>query len=203
MSNPTQPTSWRWRTIDIVTAAVLGAACGVIFFVYNTPGYAWYEAANALTPGLAGVANGVWLLGGPLGGLIIRKPGAALLVELVASLVSAGLGNAWGVSTLMYGLFQGLGAELIFLVFAYRKFNLWVGLLAGAMAGIGAWAISLILGDLEKSFTYNLIYALSSAASGAILAGAVAWYLTYALARAGALNRFAAGRAAQDANASA
>lgn len=199
MSNATQASRWRWRTLDIVTAAVLGAACGVIFFAYNTPGYAWYEAANAVTPGLAGIANGIWLLGGPLGGLIIRKPGAAILVEIVASLVSAGLGNAWGLSTLMYGLFQGLGAELVFLMFAYRKFSLWVGLLAGAMAGVGAWAISFILGDLEKSLAYNVIYLSTSAISGAILAGAVAWYLTYALARAGALNRFAAGRAARDA----
>lgn len=203
MSTTQHPSRWRWRTLDIVTAAVLGAASGVVFFAYNTPGYAWYEAANALTPGLAGIANGIWLLGGPLGALVIRKPGAAILVEVIASLVSASLGNAWGISTLWYGLLQGLGAELIFLLFAYRRFGLWVALLAGAMSGVGTWVYSFATGDFAKSLTYNAIYVSTSAVSGAILAGGVAWYLTYALARAGALNRFAAGREAQDATAGA
>ena len=45
----------RWRVVDIITAAVLGVATGLIFWVWNG-------------------------LGGVLGGLIIRKPGAAIMV---------------------------------------------------------------------------------------------------------------------------
>jgi ABC-type cobalt transport system, permease component len=54
-------------------------------------------------------AVGIWLLGGVLGGLIIRKPGAALAVELLAALVSAAVGNQWGITTLYSGLAQGIG----------------------------------------------------------------------------------------------
>ncbi len=79
---------------------------------------------DAVTPGLGGIAVGIWLLGGVVGGLIIRKPGAALLVELIAAIVSALIGNVWGITTIFSGLAQGLGAELIFLAFLYLRFTL-------------------------------------------------------------------------------
>ena len=89
--------SLRWRVIDIVTAAVLGVACGLIFVVWNQVGNAALEALKAITPGLDGLATGVWLLGGTLGGYVIRKPGAALFVELMAATVSMALGSQWAV----------------------------------------------------------------------------------------------------------
>ena len=46
--------SLRWRVIDIVTAAVLGVACGLIFVAWNQVGYAGYEALKAIAPGLGG-----------------------------------------------------------------------------------------------------------------------------------------------------
>ena len=115
-SNPARPLL-AWRVIDIIIAAVFAVAIGLIFWVWNSVGYAWYTAANAVTPGLGGIATGMWLLGGVVGGLVIRKPGAAIFVEVVAACVSAGIGNQWGIETVYSGLAQGLGAELIFAVF--------------------------------------------------------------------------------------
>ena len=96
--------TYAWRVVDIVVAAVLGVATGIIFVGWNFVGGAGYEVFNAATPGLGGLAVGIWLLGGVLGGLIIRKPGAALAVELLAALVSAAVGNQWGITTLYSGL---------------------------------------------------------------------------------------------------
>ena len=92
--------SLRWRVIDIVTAAVLGVACGLIFVAWNQVGFAGYEALKAIAPGLGGLVTGVWPLGGTLGGYIIRKPGSALFVELVAATVSMGRGSQWAVEPL-------------------------------------------------------------------------------------------------------
>ena len=103
--------SLTWRPIDIVIVAILGVATGFIFVVWNNIGYAWFTAMDNLTPGLGGLAVGIWLLGGVLGGLIIRKPGAAIFVEVFAASVSAALGSQWGPETLYSGLAQGLGAE--------------------------------------------------------------------------------------------
>lgn len=75
--------SLTWRPIDIVIVAILGVATGFIFVVWNNIGYAWFTAMDNLTPGLGGLAVGIWLLGGVLGGLIIRKPGAAIFVEVL------------------------------------------------------------------------------------------------------------------------
>lgn len=184
-----------WRVVDIVIAAVLGVAVGLIFFGWNSAGGALFGQLDALTPGLGGLMVGPWLLGGVLGGLIIRKPGAAILVELIAALLSSALGNQWGWTTVVSGLFQGLGAELIFLAFGYRVFRLPVAMLAGAAAGAGAWLNEfLIFGNRAKSALFNMIYLGCLLVSGAVLAGLVGWVLTRALAATGVLKRFAVGR---------
>lgn len=191
------PSRWRWRVVDIVVAAVLGVAIGLVFWGWNTIGYAWFGAADALTPGLGGVAVGIWLLGGVVGGLVIRKPGAALVVELVAAIVSMLIGNVWGVSTVLSGIVQGLGAELIFALFFYRRFGVVVAGLAGAGAAVAAWIFELFYGsspNILKSLEFNTIYLISVAVSGIVLAGIVGWLLVRALAATGALSRFAAGR---------
>lgn len=197
VSNGTGANPWRWRVVDIVVAAVLGVALGLVFWGWNTVGYAWFVAADGLTPGFGGVAVGIWLLGGVVGGLVIRKPGAALVVEVVAAIVSMLIGNVWGVSTILSGLVQGLGAELIFALFLYRRFGLGVAALAGVGAAAAAWVFELFYGsspNILKSLEFNSIYLVCVAVSGAILAGVVGWLLVRALAKTGALSRFAAGR---------
>ena len=185
---------FRWRVVDIVVAAVLGVAIGLVFWGWNTVGGLWFAAMDGLTPGLGGIAVGIWLLGGVVGGLVIRKPGAALLVELVAAVVSALIGNVWGISTIYSGLAQGLGAELIFLAFLYLRFTLPVAMLAGVGAGVGAWVLEFFTGNIVKTVEFNLLYLGTLVVSGALLAGVVGWLLVRALAASGALSRFAAGR---------
>ena len=191
------PRSLNWRVVDIVVASVLAVACGLIFVVWNSVGYAWFSAMDAVTPGLGGLATGIWLIGGVIGALVIRKPGAAIYVEVLAATVSAVLGSQWGISTLYSGLAQGLGVELIVLAFAYRKFGLTISLLAGAGAGVGAWVLEFFMGNIAKDAQFNIIYLVCLILSGAILAGGVGYYLVQALARTGALDRFAVGREAR------
>lgn len=190
--------NFSWRNIDIIIAAVIGVAVGLIFVIWNIIGGAGYEAVNALTPGLGGLVAGMWFLGGPLGAYIIRKPGAAIFVEVIAATVSALIGNQWGISTLYSGLAQGLGAELVFLILAYKRYNMTTVVISGLMAGIGAWTFELFTGNLAKTFEYNVIYLISTALSGAVLAGVLAYFLAKALAATGALDRFAIGRERHD-----
>ncbi|MBZ8177402.1 hypothetical protein GP475_00695 [Corynebacterium poyangense] len=183
-----------WRIVDIVTAAVLGAAISFIFMVWNVVGGNLYEVFNAITPGLGGLPLGLWLIGGLFGGLIIRKPGAALAVELIAAIISAIAGNQWGIGTVYSGIAQGLGAELIFALFAYRRFTLPVSLLAGMGAAAGAFILELFLGNFAKSLEFNVVYLLCTQLSGIILAGLLSYFVVRALAKTGALDRFAVGR---------
>ena len=191
--------SLRWRVIDIVTAAVLGVACGLIFVAWNPVGGAAFDVFGKFLPGLSGLVTGVWLLGGTLGGYVTRKPGAALFVELLAATVSMGLGSQWAIATLYSGLAQGLGAEIVFALVAYRRFTVWVAAAAGALSFACEWVLELFTeGNLGKGVAYNVVYLVSGVASGVVLAGVLAWALTNALAKTGALDRFASGRGARE-----
>ncbi|MFS2279595.1 ECF transporter S component [Microbacterium sp. OR21] len=194
------PRTLRWRVVDIVVAAVLGVAIGLVFWGWNIIGGAWFGAADALTPGFGGIAVGIWLIGGVIGGLVIRKPGAALVVEVIAAIISMLIGNVWGVSTVLSGLVQGLGAELIFALFLYRRFGVVVAALSGIGAAVAAWIFEMFYGsspNILKSIEFNAIYLGALVISGALLAGVVGWLLVRALASTGALSRFAAGREAR------
>ena len=194
-TSPTSARRTRWRVVDIVVASVIGVATGLVFLFWNNVGYAWFSAADAVTPGLGGIAVGIWLIGGVLGGLIIRKPGAALYVELLAATVSALVGNQWGIETLYSGLAQGLGAELVFLATGYRRFGVVTAMIAGAAAGLGAWTLELVTsGNLQKTAEFLFLYLGTIVVSGAVLAGLLGWIVVRALAATGALNRFGAGR---------
>lgn len=187
--------SFRWRVVDIVVASVLGVAAGLIFTLYNL-GWAFIKAPfTALLPGLQAGPAALWLFAGVLGALVIRKPGAAIYVEVVAAVVSAFVGNAWGgFLTIEAGLVQGLGVEIIFAIFLYRRFNLGVAMLAGAAAGLAMTINDWILWYPDATTGFLVTYGISAMVGGALIAGGLTWLAVRALARTGALERFASGR---------
>lgn len=184
----------RWRVVDIVVASVLAVAAGLVFVVWNVASNPISEPLSAVLPGLQALAGGGWLFAGVLTALVIRKPGAALYGEMVAATVSALVGNQWGVLTLESGLVQGLGAELIFALFLYRRWGLPVALLAGSAAGLALAVNDLILWYPDSTTAFITIYTISAVISGCLLAGLLSWFAVRALAKTGALSRFESGR---------
>lgn len=184
----------RWRVVDIVVASVVGVAVGLVFFAWNLTYNPIGSALGALLPGVQGSVHGVWLIGGVLTALIVRKPGAAIYGEMVAATVSALFGNEWGPLTLLSGLVQGLGAEIVFALLLYKAWGVVAAMLAGAGAGVGMVILDLVLWYAGAGALFATVYAISGIASGAIIAGLLSWLAMRALARTGALDRFAAGR---------
>ena len=182
-----------WRTVDIVVASSIAAAFGVIFWAW---GQLWNTAQPAFTgfPPAQGFMYGVWLLPGVLGAMIIRKPGAAIYTELVASIISAFLGTAWGLQVVLYGLVEGAAPELVFAFLLYRSWKLPAALAAGAAAGLAAALLDLALYYADWSGGWQLTYALLLAASSLVVAGLGSWVLVRALAKTGVLAPFASGR---------
>ena len=192
------PRNLRWRVVDIVVASVLGVASGLIFLLWNVAYLGPKTLLEPLLPGLQGLLDGPWLLAGVLGALIIRKPGAAIYTEVLAAVVSALVGNTWGgFLTIEAGLVQGVGAEVIFLLFYYRRWNLPVAMLAGAGAALAGGVNNLVLWFAGADAAFTTIYLISTVLSGAVLAGALSWLLTRGLAATGALDRFESGREAR------
>ena len=194
---PAPTRNFRWRVVDIVVASVIGVASGLVFLLWNIAYRGPSALLEPLLPGLQGLLDGPWLFAGVLGALIIRKPGAAIYTEVIAAAVSAItlIGNTWGAAlTIEAGLIQGLGAELVFLIFAYRLWNLPVAILAGAGAALAGGLNNLVLWYAGADLAFTVTYLISTMISGAIIAGALPWVLTRGLASTGALDRFASGR---------
>jgi energy-coupling factor transport system substrate-specific component len=187
-------TSKRWRTVDIVVAAVIAVAFGVVFWAW---GVLWNGPANAIPlPGRA-FMYGVWLVPAVLGGLIIRKPGAAFFTETVAAIVSLALGTVWGWTLVVQGPLEALGAELAFALLAYRSFGLVAASLAGALSGLAASVYDIVVWYPASQYdtaSMRIPYVLITVASSVVVAGLGSYALTRALAQTGVLDRFPSGR---------
>ena len=181
-----------WRTVDIVVAAVIAVAFGVVFWAWNLVWAATGPIFGAL-PAAQYLIYGVWLVPAVLGALVIRKPGAALFTELVAASVSALLGSVWGLDTLVSGLIQGAAAELIFALFRYRSWTTAVATIAAVATAVGAWLHDMPLYFPEAGLAAWLVFLAFMVVSAAAIAGYGSWILMRALARAGALGAFPSG----------
>lgn len=184
----------RWRPVDIAVASVIGVVSGFIFIAAN---FIPAGGLDVLIPGLKGLIDGFWLFAGPLALLIVRKPGAGVYAEVIAALIEMVFGA--GSKVLLYCFVQGLGSEIAFLIFAYAVWNIWTTMLSGALAGAAHWVI-LFFTHLQAMSTYgaySIIHLITTVISGAVISGALVWWLFRAIAKTGALERFESGRAVQ------
>jgi energy-coupling factor transport system substrate-specific component len=189
-------TNWSWRTVDIVVAAAIAIAFGVVFWAWNQ---LWAAATPAFVaiPPAQNILYGVWLVPAVLAGLIIRKPGAALFTELVAASVSAILGSQWGLDAVVSGLLQGLGAEIVFLVVGYRRWTLAIALIAAIGTAIAAWIHDTPLYYADIGLGAQLVILAFMVVSAIVIAGIGSWLLMRSLVQTGVLAQFPAGRAQQ------
>lgn len=199
-SSMTKPKNNNWRVVDIVIAAVIAVSSGVIFWAWNNTHHVLDFLFIAFPPSSALLA-GMWLFPAVLGGLIIRKPGAALFCELVAASVSSLLGSEFGLTVFASGLVQGLGAEAVFAAFRYRRWNLPVALFAGAVTGLfgGINDAFIFRWFPEYTMTMQLTYVAFMTISGLLIAGLLSFFATRALAKTGALSALASRKAATEA----
>jgi energy-coupling factor transport system substrate-specific component len=189
-------TDWTWRTVDIVVAAAIAIAFGVVFWAWNQ---IWAAATPAFVaiPPAQNILYGVWLVPAVLAGLIIRKPGAALFTELVAASVSAILGSQWGLDAVVSGALQGLGAEIVFLVVGYRRWTIAIALIAAVGTAIAAWVHDTPLYYADIGLGPQLVILAFMVVSAIVIAGIGSWLLMRSLVQTGVLAQFPAGRAQQ------
>ena len=185
--------NWSWRTVDIVVAAAIAIAFGVVFWAWNQV-WAAATAAFVAIPPAQNILYGVWLVPAVLAGLIIRKPGAALFTELVAASVSAILGSQWGLDAVVSGALQGLGAEIVFLVVGYRRWTLAVALIAAVGTAIAAWIHDTPLYYADSGLSAQLVILAFMIVSAIVIAGIGSWLLMRSLVQTGVLAQFPAGR---------
>jgi len=199
MKTITKPSRTGWSVADIVIASVIAVVSGVIFWAWNFS-YVGIQFLWAGFPPASGLVLGMWLFPAVLGALIIRKPGAALYCEIVAAVVEMLMGSHWGMTVLLSGLVQGLGAEAAFAAFRYRRFGLPAALLGGFGAALFAAVNALFVVNWYPAYTLPMKFAYMGFAvvSGLVIAGLLSWVVARALARTGALSSLASRKAAQE-----
>ena len=182
-----------WRVVDIVVAAVIAVAFGVVFLAWNLV----YTAADPLFAFLRpaqAILYGIWLLPGVLVGLIVRRPGAAFFGGLVSAAVSVVLGSPYGADALVSGALQGGGAEIGFALGMYRRWNLPFAIVAGALAAVAAALHDIPIYYPDTGLDFQLGFAAALVLSGVVVAGIGSWLLLRALVGTGVLRDFAVGR---------
>ena len=87
-----------WKLKDVIMMAILGVVFAAVYMAVFQGGLA---LSTALTPfGLASfgfeIIYGVWFMAATLAAYIIRKPGVALITEMLASAIELLMGNSGG-----------------------------------------------------------------------------------------------------------
>lgn len=177
-----------WKLRDIIVLSSLSVVFAVVYLLF-------LQVGNVLT-GFMGpmgyeVIFGIWFIVSIITAYIIRRPGVALLSETIAGVVEVLIGNTVGPILIVSAIIQGLGAEVVFAAFRYRRYNLAVLMLAG----IGAAVFSFIWGYFRSGFAalsvdLVLTMLIVRIISGALLAGLLGKWIADALASTGVLRSF-------------
>ena len=130
--------------------------------------------------------------------IILRKPGAAIYVNLVGSAAEMLLGNQFSVGFVFASAaLQGLFAEIPFMVTRYRVYNLPISVVSGALVALeyGVYLMLFRYQGVAFLSARGIVHMVSELVGGVLIAGVMSWYLYRAIAATGALDRFASGRA--------
>lgn len=178
MSSSVKRSSKGLTLTDILVTIVISVVFGVIYRIWDP----MYDIVKPIGLHAEQTVYGMWFIAATFAFLLIRKPGVAILAEVAASAVSAFFGASWGIATLVYGFTQGLGAELFFLLFLYRKANVGVTSLAALGAAVASLIVDNYYGYIEQLAFWNLSLLIGLRLLGSVLiAGVFAYYLAKAV----------------------
>jgi energy-coupling factor transport system permease protein len=170
------------KLADILTTIVIAVVFGIIYKVWGP----LYYFVKPFGFHLDQLIYGMWFIAASVTYLLIRKPGVALLAEIAASSGEFIMGSEWGLEVLIYGVVQGLLAEVVFAAFRYKRFDVLVVSLGAIGATIGSLVMDFYKGYIEALAPWNLALFLIARFVGAVaIAGFFAVSLVKALEKTG------------------
>jgi energy-coupling factor transport system substrate-specific component len=193
------PASSAWTLREILIVTVLGAVFGVLYLGWVQ---VWLIAQAIFGPVAMDVVMGFWFIVSIIAAAIIRKPGAALLSELLAAATQVLMGSPAGLLLLLTGLVQGAGAEAVFAATRWRNYSRPVLMAAGVGAAVFSFAYTWIrfdYGALAPGLL--LVMFVLRCLSGALLGGLLGRAVVEALYRTGVLSGLEIDRARREARA--
>ncbi|ANB60553.1 ECF transporter S component [Anoxybacteroides amylolyticum] len=157
------------KLADILTTVVISIVFGIVYKLWGP----FYYFVKPFGLHIDQFIYGMWFIAATVAFLVIRKPGVALLAEIAASSGEFIMGSEWGLEVLLYGVVQGLFAEVAFAAFRYKRFDLFVVSLAAIGSTIGSLIMDFYKGYIEALAPWNLALFLIARFVGAILISGV------------------------------
>lgn len=178
----------KFTVFELVFVAVVSVALGVAFwgwtFVYE------FSKPFLKVYGLNYLSSGFWILSSVLLSAIIQKPGIGIIASLIAALVESFFTH-WGLMSLVWGLVQGVGAEVVFMIFMYRNFKLPVLILSAAVSAAASYFLDYFMYDYASgSIQLQLTQLISFVISSIVLAGILSKIIIDRLLSIGLLGKF-------------
>ncbi len=177
---------------ETVTTAVLGVVLAVFMWGWTFV-YDFLKIFLDQLP-INYITSGFWLIPGIFIPFIFRKPGLGFFASILAAFVQ-GMITQWGLGAVIYGILQGLGAELVFMAVRYRKFSFGVLSVAAMASALLSYGYDFFKYEYFTAKSYvSIMQCLSFMLSGILFAVLPTFYLAKRLKRAGVLKQFAYGR---------
>ena len=131
--------------------------------------------------------------------IILRKPGAAVYVNLVGSAAEMLLGNQFSFGFASAAL-QGRVRRTAVRTHPVPRVQPPISMTSGALVALEYGVYLMLFRYQGVSFLSprGVIHMISELVGGVLIAGVMSWYLYRAIAATGALDRFASGRARRD-----
>ena len=177
----------KFTTSELVIMAVIGIVFGVCgtpivfvgrFFMTAMGSIGWIGFAAVL---------GWFYLAGVLGSYITRKPGAAIIAEVISGVAQILSGNPNGAIVLITTFLQGFMADAAFAVGGYKKWTTpFVCLSGAASALLGYWVDAYFFGITETT-TALIVGAIAVRMVSGALFGILGVAIFKAVAKSGVL----------------
>ncbi|SFE54135.1 ECF transporter S component [Alteribacillus iranensis] len=175
-------------TTDIVLIAILAIVNGVALL--------YMAMLNQLLTALGGpiltsITIGFYSISGVLAAYIIRKPGVAFFTLTLTGVVQVITGNPNGLITMVAGITDGLGVELGYALFRYKRWD-WLSTAVAGMMAVPAWFIisAFWFGYYKWGIAILLSAFVVRCISGVVLTGWLSKIIGDILAKAGILKGF-------------
>lgn len=188
--------TYRYTTLDLVVMAVIA----VVFAILNNAMGVFYQTFTATVGPVFASVFAIFGIAPCLAMFIIRKPGAAIITFVLNSVIQALAGNPAGFGAIGWGITEGGGTELVFLILRYQSFGpvamfvsagvgemvatLWTYTLFGLWGTLASAPLVFVGTEVISFFTFG------------IESGLVAYAIGIGLLRSGLLNSFQAGKVA-------
>lgn len=186
----------RWRVADIALASALAAVFGVIYWGFTMLFFSQISPIlRSIVPGFASILHGVWYMSGPLALILIRKPGAAIYVNVIGTMFENILGQQYSsFIVLISAALQAIFSEIPFLLTKYRKYNITLSISSGVLTSIEYGIYLIFVFYQGRGSNYYTVHMICEIISGFVIAGVLPWVLYLAIRKTGALDNFASSR---------